>query len=143
MICCHYYTLTCAKNSDRRATDSDVIPSSLNPWIMIIHVHTIAPPTNAHTPELQPHIQLCPLLNSSPYHLHDLERSRIESSSLFHHLPQGRIQDFMRGGAKHNSESLKQGVWGPQLPRTFLFFKASVKLTKYKIAIQYSSYVLN
>ena len=52
----------------------------------------------------------------------------------------------MRGGAKHNSESLKQGVWGPQLPRSckvLFIFKASVKLTKCKIAIQYGSYVLN
>ena len=38
---------------------------------------------------------------------------------------QGQIQDFMRGGAKYNTGSLKQGVWGAVPPEAigFLFFK--------------------
>ena len=35
---------------------------------------------------------------------------------------QGRIQDFMRGGAKYNSGSLKQGAWGAVLPEAIGFF---------------------
>ena len=55
---------------------------------------------------------------------------------------QGRIQDFVRGGAKHISGSLKQGVWGLCLSEAIGSFIFKVqKFAKCKLAINIHSYV--